>query len=154
MYTGSHSMFSECLHSLADTVNQLILAYGIHKSSQVCSLSSYPFYYLYTYGREVIYFIIINNMLYLCHINHVHSKCPLSTTIPPKQKKTTNKETCNSVTFLNLLYSNQIPTTLMGTPICVTLHLQCLELVYFVQELAYLFTMELLVIIYKSQVYI
>lgn len=35
VYTGSHSMFSECLHSLADTVNQLILAYGIHKSSQV-----------------------------------------------------------------------------------------------------------------------
>jgi divalent metal cation (Fe/Co/Zn/Cd) transporter len=92
MYTGSHSMFSECLHSLADTVNQLILAYGIHKSSQVCSLSSYPFHYLYTYGREVIYFIIINNMLYLCHINHVHSKCPLSTTIPPKQKKRQTKQ--------------------------------------------------------------
>nr|CAH0100487.1 unnamed protein product [Daphnia galeata] len=34
LYTGSHSMFSECLHSLADTANQLILAYGIHKSSQ------------------------------------------------------------------------------------------------------------------------
>lgn len=28
-------MFSECLHSLADTVNQLILAYGIQKSIQV-----------------------------------------------------------------------------------------------------------------------
>ena len=38
IYTGSHSMFAECLHSLADTINQLILAYGIHKSSQVsCS---------------------------------------------------------------------------------------------------------------------
>lgn len=34
-YTGSHSLFSECIHSLADTVNQLILAYGIHKSVQV-----------------------------------------------------------------------------------------------------------------------
>lgn len=32
-YTGSHSMFSEAIHSLADTVNQLILAYGIHKST-------------------------------------------------------------------------------------------------------------------------
>ena len=33
VYTGSHSMFSEAIHSLADTVNQLILAYGIHKST-------------------------------------------------------------------------------------------------------------------------
>lgn len=32
--TGSHSMFSECVHSAADTCNQLILAYGIHKSVQ------------------------------------------------------------------------------------------------------------------------
>lgn len=35
LYTGSHSMFSEAVHSLADTINQLILAYGIHKSVQV-----------------------------------------------------------------------------------------------------------------------
>lgn len=28
-------MFSECVHSAADTCNQLILAYGIHKSVQV-----------------------------------------------------------------------------------------------------------------------
>ncbi|XP_008557682.1 zinc transporter 9 [Microplitis demolitor] len=34
IYTGSHSMFSECIHSAADTFNQLILAYGIHKSVQ------------------------------------------------------------------------------------------------------------------------
>ncbi|XP_011638830.1 zinc transporter 9 isoform X2 [Pogonomyrmex barbatus] len=34
LYTGSHSMFSECIHSAADTFNQLILAYGIHKSVQ------------------------------------------------------------------------------------------------------------------------
>lgn len=35
IYTGSHSMFAECIHSLADTINQLILAYGIHKSTQI-----------------------------------------------------------------------------------------------------------------------
>ncbi|KAL0118981.1 hypothetical protein PUN28_009543 [Cardiocondyla obscurior] len=34
LYTGSHSMFSECVHSAADTCNQLILAYGIYKSVQ------------------------------------------------------------------------------------------------------------------------
>lgn len=35
LYTGSHSMFAECIHSFADTTNQIILAYGIHKSTQV-----------------------------------------------------------------------------------------------------------------------
>lgn len=34
LYTGSACMFAEALHSLADTSNQLILAYGIHKSMQ------------------------------------------------------------------------------------------------------------------------
>lgn len=34
-FTGSHSLFAEALHSLADVTNQLILAYGIHKSKQV-----------------------------------------------------------------------------------------------------------------------
>lgn len=37
VYTGSHSMFAECIHSLADTVNQCILAYGIHKSTQIAN---------------------------------------------------------------------------------------------------------------------
>lgn len=36
-YTGSHSMFAECIHSLADTINQIILAYGIHKSTQTAN---------------------------------------------------------------------------------------------------------------------
>uniref|UniRef100_A0A1B0BDW5 Proton-coupled zinc antiporter SLC30A9, mitochondrial n=1 Tax=Glossina palpalis gambiensis TaxID=67801 RepID=A0A1B0BDW5_9MUSC len=35
LYSGSHSMFAEAVHSLADTINQLILAYGIHKSTQM-----------------------------------------------------------------------------------------------------------------------
>lgn len=34
LYTGSHSMFAESVHSLADTANQLILAVGIRKSMQ------------------------------------------------------------------------------------------------------------------------
>ncbi|KAK7078436.1 hypothetical protein SK128_021695 [Halocaridina rubra] len=37
-YTGSHSLFAEALHSLADVTNQLILAYGIHKSNQEADL--------------------------------------------------------------------------------------------------------------------
>ncbi|CAH1777372.1 unnamed protein product, partial [Owenia fusiformis] len=32
LYTGSHSMFAEAIHSAADTINQLILAYGIKES--------------------------------------------------------------------------------------------------------------------------
>ena len=43
-YTGSHSMFAEAIHSLADTINQLILAYGIHKSVQVRWNSSNAFF--------------------------------------------------------------------------------------------------------------
>lgn len=42
--TGSHSMFSECIHSLADTINQLILAFGIHKSVQRAD-SDHPYGY-------------------------------------------------------------------------------------------------------------
>jgi len=34
LWSGSHSMFSEAIHSLADTLNQMILAYGIHKSTK------------------------------------------------------------------------------------------------------------------------
>ncbi|XP_060530750.1 proton-coupled zinc antiporter SLC30A9, mitochondrial [Cylas formicarius] len=44
LYTGSHSMFAECIHSLADTINQLILAYGIHKSIQMAD-SYHPYGY-------------------------------------------------------------------------------------------------------------
>ncbi len=32
MYSGSSSLFSEAVHSLADTINQLILAFGLHQS--------------------------------------------------------------------------------------------------------------------------
>lgn len=44
LYTGSHSMFSESIHSLADTINQLILAFGIHKSVQRAD-SDHPYGY-------------------------------------------------------------------------------------------------------------
>lgn len=44
VYTGSHSMFAECIHSMADTMNQLILAYGIHKSTQTAD-SYHPYGY-------------------------------------------------------------------------------------------------------------
>lgn len=42
--SGSHSMFSEGLHSLADTINQIILAFGIHKSIQRAD-SDHPYGY-------------------------------------------------------------------------------------------------------------
>lgn len=37
-------MFAESIHSLADTINQLILAYGIHKSTQTAD-SDHPYGY-------------------------------------------------------------------------------------------------------------
>lgn len=42
--TGSHSLFAEAIHSLADTINQLILAYGIHKSTQSANMD-HPYGY-------------------------------------------------------------------------------------------------------------
>lgn len=48
--TGSHSLFAEAIHSLADTTNQLILAYGIHKSTQSANIE-HP--YGYTNMRHV-----------------------------------------------------------------------------------------------------
>ncbi|KAK9508415.1 hypothetical protein O3M35_005980 [Rhynocoris fuscipes] len=44
LFTGSHSMFSESIHSLADTINQLILAFGIYKSVQRAD-SNHPYGY-------------------------------------------------------------------------------------------------------------
>ncbi|XP_050420654.1 zinc transporter 9 [Adelges cooleyi] len=44
LYTGSHSMFSECVHSMADTINQVILAFGIYKSVQIAD-SYHPYGY-------------------------------------------------------------------------------------------------------------
>ncbi|TMW51134.1 hypothetical protein DOY81_003750, partial [Sarcophaga bullata] len=44
LFSGSHSMFAEAIHSLADTINQCILAYGIHKSTQMAD-SDHPYGY-------------------------------------------------------------------------------------------------------------
>ncbi|KAH8234267.1 hypothetical protein KR038_005107 [Drosophila bunnanda] len=45
LYSGSHSMFAEVIHSLADLINQLILAFGIYKSSQSPDLD-HPYGYM------------------------------------------------------------------------------------------------------------
>ncbi|ESO88473.1 hypothetical protein LOTGIDRAFT_165600 [Lottia gigantea] len=44
-YTGSASMYAEFLHSLADTVNQLVLAYVTYLSSREADLN-YPYGYM------------------------------------------------------------------------------------------------------------
>ncbi|CAG2106030.1 unnamed protein product, partial [Medioppia subpectinata] len=44
LYTGSHSLFAEAIHSLADTCNQLILAFGIRKSLQSANVD-HPYGY-------------------------------------------------------------------------------------------------------------
>lgn len=42
--TNSHTMFAEMIHSAADTINQIILAYGIHKSTQIADID-HPYGY-------------------------------------------------------------------------------------------------------------
>lgn len=44
LVTGSSCLFSETLHSIADTLNQLILAWGIHKSAQSAN-TDHPYGY-------------------------------------------------------------------------------------------------------------
>lgn len=43
-YTGSHSLFSEMIHSIADTVNQIILGIGLYSSHKKAD-SAYPYGY-------------------------------------------------------------------------------------------------------------
>ena len=42
--TGSHALFSEMIHSAADTLNQIILAYGIKKSTKMAN-KEHPYGY-------------------------------------------------------------------------------------------------------------
>ena len=42
--TGSHALFSEAVHSAADTVNQVILAYGLQTSAKKAD-SQHPYGY-------------------------------------------------------------------------------------------------------------
>lgn len=42
--TSSATMFAEMIHSAADTLNQIILAYGIHKSTQIADID-HPYGY-------------------------------------------------------------------------------------------------------------
>lgn len=44
-------MFAECVHSAADTCNQLILAYGIYKSVQVGYTNIHT--YIHTFALDV-----------------------------------------------------------------------------------------------------
>jgi len=44
VFTGSHAMYSEMIHSAADTMNQIVLAYGIKKSTQQ-SNTEHPYGY-------------------------------------------------------------------------------------------------------------
>ena len=51
--TGSHALFSEAIHSAADTVNQIILAYGLQSSAKKAD-REHP--YGYTNMQVGIYF--------------------------------------------------------------------------------------------------
>ncbi|XP_071550139.1 proton-coupled zinc antiporter SLC30A9, mitochondrial isoform X3 [Panulirus ornatus] len=60
-YTGSHSLFAEALHSLADVTNQLILAYGIHKSKQSADI-------IHPYGYTTMRYVssLISGAMIFC----------------------------------------------------------------------------------------
>ncbi|XP_045615724.1 proton-coupled zinc antiporter SLC30A9, mitochondrial isoform X2 [Procambarus clarkii] len=60
-FTGSHCLFAEALHSLADVTNQLILAYGIHKSKQSADL-------IHPYGYTTMRYVssLISGAMIFC----------------------------------------------------------------------------------------
>lgn len=60
-YTGSYSLFAEALHSFADVANQLILAYGIHKSNQQADL-------IHPYGYTTMRYVssLISGAMIFC----------------------------------------------------------------------------------------
>lgn len=50
--TGSSSMFAESIHSVADTANQIILAFGIHRSVKVNKFVCFIRLYAYEEREE------------------------------------------------------------------------------------------------------
>lgn len=54
MITGSSAMFSEGIHSVADTANQALLLYGLHRSNHQPT-SSHPF----GYGKESYFWTLV-----------------------------------------------------------------------------------------------
>ena len=58
LWTGSAAMASEAIHSIVDTINEILLLYGIHRSMQKAD-ADHPF----GHGREVYFWSFVVSLL-------------------------------------------------------------------------------------------
>src|SRR6478609_11461529 len=58
IWTGSAAMASEAIHSVVDTINEILLLYGIHRSKQKAD-ADHPF----GHGREVYFWSFVVSLL-------------------------------------------------------------------------------------------
>ena len=80
--TGSSVMLSEGIHSLVDTINELLLLYGMKRAAKAPDVS-HPF----GYGRELYFWSFIVSLLVLAlgagaafyegvsHLSWIHNRC-------------------------------------------------------------------------------
>ena len=81
-YTGSSAMFSEGVHSVVDTGNQLLLLYGVKRSKKPAD-SKHPFgygneLYFWSFVGAILIFSLGSGISFYEGFHRIHSPVPVS----------------------------------------------------------------------------